>query len=352
MRRMNQPLQHGKFCITIKLITIKEMSDFEQYEKIELYLKKELTQDEMKAFENDIKNNPKLAEAVELHRLEWDAMEVLIEADLKKKMTEWHVPFEATPQPKGLAGSVFSPKNDKINRALSVSSTSRNRLNWLMGIAASLTFLTVATVWYFKRTQPQKPEISTIEPTQKIDTPSVFSPILEEKKEEKIVEKPQKQDTKKVETPILKDDKNYFAYAYEAYENEVAPTYEDMQVRGGNNENILDEAGKAYDKKDFKRAIDLLKNTPATDENFAGLEILAHAYFQSKNTKSALPVFRNLLKLSGKKSKEKTEWYLLLCYVSDYKNHKMEFKALSESILAQKEHTYFEETKKLMNNMK
>jgi tetratricopeptide (TPR) repeat protein len=321
------------------------MSDFEQYEKIELYLKKELTQDEMKAFENDIKNNPKLAEAVELHRLEWDAMEVLIEADLKKKMTEWHTPFEVT-------HSVFSGKNDKNDNTLIVSSTSGNRLNWLMGIAASLTLLTVATVWYFNRPQPQKPEITKIEPTQKIDTPSVFSPILEEKKEEKVVEKPQKQETKKVETPNIKDDKNYLAYAYEAYENEGAPTYEDMQVRGTSNENILDDAGNAYDKKDYKKAIDLLKNTPTTDENYAALEILAHAYFQSKNAKTALPIFQNLLKLSGKKSKEKSEWYLLLCYLSDYKNHKTKFESLSESILAQKEHTYFEVTKKLTNKMK
>jgi hypothetical protein len=333
------------------------MSDFEQYEKIELYLKKELTHDEMIAFENDIKNNPKLAEAVELHRLEWDAMEVLIEADLKKKMTEWNVPFEVTPQPKGSAGSVFSGKNDKNDNTLIVSSTSRKRLNWLLGIAASLTLLTVATVWYFNRPQPQKPEISKTEPIQKIDTPStntpsVFPPILEDKKEEKLVEKPQKQDTKKVEISNLKDDKNYLAYAYEAYENEGAPTYEDIQMRGTSNENILDEAGKAYDKKDYKRAIDLLKNTPVSDENFGALEILAHAEFQSKNHKAALPIFQNLLKLSGKKSKEKSEWYLLLCYLSDYKNHKTEYKLLSESILAQKEHAYFEVTKKLLSKMK
>jgi hypothetical protein len=321
------------------------MSDFEQYEKIELYLKKELSPDEMKAFENDIKNNPKLAEAVELHRLEWDAMEVLIEADLKKKMTEWHVPFEVTP-------SVFSEKNEEKSNLVNTNSIPRNRLNWLMGIAASLTLLTVATVWYFNRPQPQKPEITKIEPTQKIDTPSVFSPILEEKKEEKVVEKSQKQDTKKVEIPNIIDDKNYLAYAYEAYENEGAPTYEDMQVRGASNENILDDAGKAYDKKDYKRAIDLLKNTPVSDENFAALEILAHAEFQSKNHKAALPVFQNLLKLSGKKSKEKSEWYLLLCYLSDYKNHQLDFKNLSESILAQKEHAYFEETKKLTSKMK
>jgi negative regulator of sigma E activity len=329
------------------------MSDFEQYEKIELYLKKELTQDEMIAFENDIKNNPKLAEAVKLHRLEWDAMEVLIEADLKKKMTEWHVPFEATPLPKSSASATVFEAKTSENEAKSHKLSLVQR-NWLMGIAASLTLLTVATVWYFNRPQQsQKPEISTIEPNQKVDTPSVFLPKTNEKTEDKIaVEKPQKQDIKKVETPNLKDDKNYLAYAYEAYENEGAPKYEDMQIRGANNENIMDEAGKAYDKKDYKRTIDLLKNTPISDENFNALEILAHAYFQSKNTKAALPIFQNLLKLSGKKSREKSEWYLLLCYLSDYKNHKTDFNLLSESILAQKEHAYFEATKNFFNKMK
>ncbi len=314
------------------------MNDFEQYEKIELYLKKELTPDEMQAFENEIKNDPKLAKAVEMHRLEWDAMEVLIEADLKKKMTEWHVPFEATP-------SVFNENNEDKNNNLKVHSTSRKRSNWLMGIAASLTLLTIATVWYFNKSQLQKPEISVVEPTPKIDTPSVFLPKTGDKN---MVETPKKQDTQKVETA----DKNYGAYAYEAYQNEGVPTYEDMQLRGSNNENTLDEAGKFYDKKEYKKAIDLLKNTPATDENFAALEILAHAQFQSKNVKAALPVFENLLKMSGKKSKEKSEWYLLLCYVRDYKNHKTDFNVLSESILAQKEHAYFEVTKNLLKKMK
>jgi hypothetical protein len=335
------------------------MNDFEQYEKIELYLKKELSPDEMLAFENDIKNNPKLAEAVELHRLEWDAMEVLIEADLKKKMTEWHVPFEVTPQPKGLAGLVFEAKASK-NEAKPHKSSLVQR-NWLMGIAASLMLLTVATVWYFNRPQQiQKPEISTIEPPQKIDTPqpngsagSVFLPKKDVKTEEKIaVEKPQKQDIKKVKTPNIKDDKNYLAYAYEAYENEGAPKYEDMQTRGANNENIMDEAGKAYDKKDYKRAIDLLKNTPVSDENFSALEILAHANFQSKNTKAALPIFQNLLKLSGKKSREKSEWYLLLCYLSDYKNYKTDFNLLSQTITNNTEHEYLKAAKNLFNKMK
>jgi hypothetical protein len=328
------------------------MSDFEQYEKIELYLKKELTQDEMKTFENDIKNNPKFAEAVELHRLEWDAMEVLIEADLKKKMTEWHLPFEVTPLPKSSASAtVFEAKTSK-NEAKSHKLSLVQR-NWLMGIAASLTLLMVATVWYFNRPQPQKPEISTTEPPQKADTPSVFLPKTNEKTNDKIaVETPQKQDVKKVETPNLKDDKNYLAYAYEAYENEGAPKYEDMQIRGANNENIMDEAGKAYDKKDFKSTIELLKNTPISDENFSALEILAHASFQSKNTKAALPVFQNLLKLSGKKSKEKSEWYLLLCYLSDYKNHKTDFNLLSETITNNTEHEYFKATKNLLNKIK
>ena len=67
------------------------------FEKIESFLKGELSLEEMSAFENEIKNNPKLAKAVDIYRFEWDAMEVLVETDLRDKMTQWDKPFSLTP---------------------------------------------------------------------------------------------------------------------------------------------------------------------------------------------------------------------------------------------------------------
>ena len=73
------------------------MNNDKLFEKIESYLKGGLSPEEMTAFENEIKDNPKLAEAVDMHRFEWDAMEVLVETDLRDKMTQWDKPFSLTP---------------------------------------------------------------------------------------------------------------------------------------------------------------------------------------------------------------------------------------------------------------
>lgn len=73
------------------------MDNDKLFEKIESYLKGELSIEEMTAFENEIKNNPKLAEAVDMHRFEWDVLEILVETDLRDKMMLWDKPFSNTP---------------------------------------------------------------------------------------------------------------------------------------------------------------------------------------------------------------------------------------------------------------
>ena len=64
------------------------MADFELYEKIEAYLKGQLAPEAESAFEREIAQNKDLAEQIAQHRFEWDAMEVLIEDDLRGKMAQ------------------------------------------------------------------------------------------------------------------------------------------------------------------------------------------------------------------------------------------------------------------------
>lgn len=73
------------------------MDNDKLFEKIESYLKGELSIEEMTAFEDEIKNNPKLAEAVDMHRFEWDVLEILVETDLRDKMMLWDKPISNTP---------------------------------------------------------------------------------------------------------------------------------------------------------------------------------------------------------------------------------------------------------------
>jgi hypothetical protein len=325
------------------------MEERELFDRIESYLKKELSPQEVIIFEKEIVDNPELAQAVALQRLEWDAMEVIIENDLRQNMSKWDNPISATPSPKESLRTVSKHKMG-INET-SPKGLSRSQLYWLSGTAASLLIATFATVWYFNKPQVPTTEIVKTESTIKMDTPSVSTPsqAIENEKNTIIVGKDKQIPQNELQNRNFEAEKAYLAYAESAYFKSDLPQFEDMQASRGEakDANNVDDAGKAYDKKDFKKAIDLLKNTPAKDEYFMALEILAHAYFQTKNYPSALPVFKNLLKLSGKKSHDKSEWYLLLCYLTDFKMYQAEFKALENKILSNKEHDYYTQTMEL-----
>lgn len=339
------------------------MRDFELFEKIEAYLKQELNPEEMKAFELEIANNPHLAEQLELHRLEWDAMEVLIERDLRGKMSQWlKDPADAPPSVQADVPQLSVVKSALYRRIFPV---------W--AAAAGVLVLVSMALWIFYRPQPHSPDMAKtgtlVNPETTSQTPKVLPspdqngqlqhPTGEQNKngaltqsteknrgpKKEISDKPLNKEKPKSSVDIQTD----IASAQDAYQKSDLPSYEDIaDSRNASSEtNTLDEAGKAYDQKNFEKAITLLKNTAVKDENFIALEILAHAYFQNKNYKAALPVFENLLNLSGRKSREKSEWYLLLCYLVNSPQHHKDFDILSQKILSNPQHFYFEATKSL-----
>ncbi len=329
------------------------MDDYTLYDKIESYLKGALSLEETKKFEQDMSNNPQLAEMVKMHRFEWDAMEVLVENDLRDQMAKWD------------KENVSPPSVKEIEKSPFLGNFKNRRLYYGLAAAASVALLIAITIWFFR--EPEKVKTDVVKSNTEKDNhlphdTAVISPTLPKDQTEKdkpiIVETYKKRNnkTKPLELPSemsTTDDKAYIALAETAYDTHGAPNYEDMNAsRGSKGDNtILDEVGKDFDKKEFNKTIMLLRNTPVTDENFTALEVLAHAYFQNKNYKAALPVFQNLLKLSGKKSHDKSEWYLLLCYLANYNQHTSDFKTLANKILDNKEHGYFDETTQLLKQV-
>jgi hypothetical protein len=65
------------------------MASFEHFEWIEAYLKGTLSDDEKTAFEQALNYSSDLAQEFEMHQLEWDAMEILIERDLRQQIKIW-----------------------------------------------------------------------------------------------------------------------------------------------------------------------------------------------------------------------------------------------------------------------
>jgi hypothetical protein len=123
------------------------MENFDLYEKIEAYLKGELSAEAVQDFEQEISQNPDLAEQVALHRLEWDAMEVLVENKLRDKMITWERPQTVAEDPS--VSTVIKPLMTVQKGGLFT------RYAW--AAAASVAILTTVGVWFFNR------------PDQKID---------------------------------------------------------------------------------------------------------------------------------------------------------------------------------------
>jgi tetratricopeptide (TPR) repeat protein len=344
-----------------------EMEDFNLYEKIEAYLKGELSAEAAKTFAAEIAANADLQQQVALHRLEEEAMEVVVENDLRGKMATWDSQKSALDTP-----SVKEAKTVNRDTAFAPMTVVRggNFTRYAWAAAASVTILAAAMVWFWDRPavptenqvnqeQPQNQPVSPVDTTEEILFGSGIGPVDTTTSE--TVEKKGKEEKKVPLTPptsnIVPPNTNEFdgknrTVAEDAYAHSDVPSYKDATAnRGTNSTNNLDAAGKAYDRKQYATAIDILKNTPVSDENLAAIEILAHAYFQSKNYKAAVPAFQNLLKLSGRRSQEKSEWYLLLTYLANGKAYQAQFEALAKKITDNKEHEYSASVRSLLSEL-
>ena len=253
------------------------MEDFELYEKIEAYLKGQLTPEETKAFENEIAQETDLAERVEQHRFEWDAMEILIEDDLRGKMAEWKADKDAetTPSVSVLNSSQTLESADEKKSPLRVvkGGTAMRRLYYALAAAASLALVVTGAWWLWHINVPkinQTPTDVVIKDTLKKTAPPLPSPQYQKPDTENNpnVEKENKKNESEKEEPVqspkpLMDDKTYIVLATDTYKKSEAFSYQDEQSSRGDNgtDTTLDTAGKAYDKKDYTQAIALLKNT-------------------------------------------------------------------------------------------
>jgi tetratricopeptide (TPR) repeat protein len=275
--------------------------------------------------------------------------------------------------------SVQEVKNHQLTAVKGGGGLSR-RLYYGMAAAASIALLFGVALWIFTKPKPIGDIVlNPIDTLARLPLPTPFpksdkenAPIAIDinKKpiDTKIETKPEspKSNPSPIKPPVVAEktetpthpieetsNSSYLAMAETAYKEDI-PDYESMTATRGNNNSggILEEAGKAYESKDFNKVLNLLKNTPISADNFSALELLAHAEFQLKHYKAALPMFQNLLKLSGKRTQDRSEWYLLLCYLANYNQYQNEFKVLAQKISTTDGHDYKEQAANLLNKMR
>lgn len=269
------------------------MSELELFEKIEVYISGELSKEEQQVFEQQIESNPLLAQEVEMHRLEHDAMNVLVAHEIRGKMQTWSQELPTS------------------------SNNSKNKGFHWMWILPMILVVGGLVVWF---NQPKEQNIPKTPPSEKIPTQQESNPATEEIKteEQKEQKQPEQQPTKKTDKPVaeIKQKTNinteYIAMAEQLYDS---PDVSGTRLLGAENE--LQKVKDAYQDGKFEEVVKLLEN--ATAQDLEAQRILGHAYFRLKQFKSATEAFENIQK-SGQISKtEEIEFYLLLSYLAESK---------------------------------
>ncbi len=329
------------------------------YEKIEAYLLGELDTETNQAFEAALKTNKELADQVEMQRFEHVVMELLLEKDLRQEMVEWGK--------EDAAPNVAVQSNNQKSEFSVVKGGAKNR-RWFYALAAAASLALIAVVGWWLNKKPISPNEPSTESkgefSQKIDTPSVKtqtipSNVTSTKTKESVREKGEKQKldnrmptNNENEIAVLSPDEGTkYAKIAEKNYNADAPSFETREIKNTESETILNKAIKAYNQKSYENTVDLLKNLPPTDDNFEGIKVLAHAYFQLKQYGNAATSFETVLNMSGKGYRATAQWYLLLSYLGDYKHQATKFKALSAEIIsADKE--YSKNVEALLADMK
>jgi tetratricopeptide (TPR) repeat protein len=322
------------------------------FDKIEAYINNALSPAEKKAFEADIANDDDLATAVQMHRLEHDGMERILETDLRQKMKQWET-------------EVPQPPDEKVEQIFP-KPRFRKRI-----VLAVLSLLTLFVVYFVllkpaPKVEPIKNEPIKYDPTGKRLTPQVIdtgkTPIVSNestpsvsKPEKPIIKDNNEQITKKDDVIVQNNtpqttettDTHYLALAEEVYEEPSSSA-----IRGSSSANVLSDASDAFYDKNYQKAIDLLKSVPNTDAQYAkSLVITGHAYFKLKQYKKAIPAFQELIKI-GKPYSEDAEWYLILCYLADYSKNKSLVDLGLKAILSNALHPHYKQAEGLQGKLK
>jgi hypothetical protein len=273
--------------------------DEAQFDKVERYLRGELSEEENLAMEKAIAEDPDLAEELEFQQLELDAMEVMLENKLRSKMESWKQSPTAPPA----AAKRWFPF-------------------WVWG---ALTLGGVALLfWVFPWFTPPQPAPSPAPPvTPPTEVPNENPgtqdgpPIADGKKGQT--------DPIKKAIQIPKIDKEALALAAVTYDlpEDLKGTLKSPEEE---TKSPLDPGLLAFSAKDYRNAIlafNKIERSVGADIYLRAQELLGHAYFLNKQYQQAARTFSVLAQNQDYNTlRQDAEWYLILALLPNYSKNR------------------------------
>lgn len=239
-------------------------------------------------------------------RLEREARESLVAADLSAKMKQWR---EQSPPPKGGGGSP---------------------LRFLLLLLAM-----TGIAWLF---WPKTQKSQVVPPVQ----PSGLPPATETQKPLDNV--PNKQEP--VAQKQNSSPNRYLALAQSSYR---APDFA-SDIRGAESEgqNLLNEARRMLVQRRYTDAMHVLQNAPEAYQTDAAY-LRGHALFGLKSYPQAAAVFGNLT--GSVRYGEAAQWYEILALLPEYEHHKSLVLNKIKKVESDKGHTFQGEAKALLKGL-
>lgn len=309
------------------------MNNEELYDKIEAYLKGRLSEEERAAVEREIQTNPEAALEFQLQQVEMEAMEAMLERDLRGKIHQWLEEDEPLPPPE--------------NDTPTPSNTSRPGRLWiaaLLGAVVVLAIIIRQVIWpgHPDSTPPIKPVTDSLEiPRDSVGKDSISIPP---------------RDSTPLPPEIRPAPQSPPAGAMMAYAGKL---YEDLDLdntkKGApmeEDEDPLSEAVNAYKKKQYRQALQLL-NTVSEGSSYAtrALEMKAHALYHLKKYKESAAAFATVAATKYPQFVERAQWNQLVCYTAQYPATKAAFDELLAVLIADTGHAYHERALELQKRL-
>jgi tetratricopeptide (TPR) repeat protein len=324
-----------------------------QYDRIEAYIKGELSSADKYQFEVDLKTDTLLAEHFQLQLMEHEAMEFMISEGLRNKFSEWERNPSENPYP------------DKVETGI-LSRVGYGRLKWI--IAAFVLILTIIIIILmlnrFKSVQieskePNLPSIkeSTIQSAD--DMPSqedLMLPGLEEKvipdsssrdeSEERSYKRKEK-GINKVNGPRVEI--AYIEIAQEFYEQ---PEEFFIVLRSDSKEqdDKYSQALEKYEKSQYNEALAMLVGIDFQSQSQAQY-LLGHIYFQLQRYNEAAITFEKIVTDPLLPVFEEARWYLFLTYTAALPKSQKKWDALRRELESDKGFSYKNDLQRLVFKM-
>jgi hypothetical protein len=327
-----------------------KQNNFLDLEPITDYILGNLTAAEKAAFELELQRNKALQEEVALMRDVLKGIEAKGDSDFRQNL----ILIE-----KGLEKESFFASQNTDNQTNTKKKSNVFQLPMFRyAIAAAL--LGFGLIFWFSTQQNNSPNniANTNQTENNINLIEPQKPIVPiEKNTTKPSEAPLISKSKTASTPeyfgVLTDqnakagaaDLNHIALAESAYN---MPAFATGRGEKELAEHLVDSAATHLRKKEFSKALEVLNSAIFNENDVTKSKVMrAHAFFGLKEYKASLSLFQAVCDSKIMPYAEESEYYLLLCYLTQYSSEKGKYEALKQKILLDTEHPAYQQVTKL-----